>query len=136
MRLIVAGSRDLGWAEPWLVEQLDRLALPLRPSVVLHGGCRGVDQVGGRWAHGHDILVKEFVADWAKHGKAAGPRRNRAMAADADALIAFRPKGKGSPGTTNMVREADARSLIIIDYRVRVGAVRAWIKSREHGALP
>lgn len=84
----------------------------LRPSVLIHGGASGADSLAGEWAEGQGVEVLVFNADWNKHGKAAGPIRNRQMLDDGkpDLVLAF-PGGKG---TANMIRQASDRNLIVI----------------------
>lgn len=71
---------------------------------VLSGGARGADKLGERWAVDNDIPYELWLADWEKHGKAAGQIRNRQMAENAEALIAFWD-GR-SRGTKNMIDTA------------------------------
>ncbi len=69
----------------------------------------GADALGERWAKENDIPVKVFPANWDKHGKAAGPIRNKQMAAYGEMLIAFWD-GKSS-GTGNMISLAEPYNL-------------------------
>lgn len=104
MKVIVAGSRECTD-----VESVKNAIAEFGPSTItelVHGGCRGVDTIA------HDLWegvgpIKVFRADWAKHGRAAGPVRNREMAEYADALIAVWD-GK-SRGTKNMIDEMKSR---------------------------
>lgn len=52
------------------------------PDVVFSGAARGADTWGEQWAEAEvsKIRVVRFPADWNKHGRAAGPIRNREMA--------------------------------------------------------
>jgi len=59
------------------------------------------------------LVVKIFKADWNRHGRAAGPIRNREMAAYADGVCLF----KGGRGTASMYREAVKAGLVIYDFR-------------------
>jgi hypothetical protein len=77
---------------------------------VISGGAAGVDQLGERWAEEHGVPCEIYGADWDAYGKAAGPLRNRKMAAHADALIAIMLSG-GSPGTKNMIETASKAKL-------------------------
>ena len=98
MKLIVAGSRmftDYQLLCQTLGPQRHRI------TEVLHGGARGADQLGFRWALKHHIRSRCFAADWERFGKAAGVRRNHHMAQAGDILIAF---GDGrSPGTRHLI---------------------------------
>lgn len=77
--------------------------------VVVSGGCSGADTLGERFAHDFGWRIVRFAAAWGVHGKAAGPIRNRAMAAYADALVVF----PGGCGTHDMVRAAQGAGLLV-----------------------
>jgi hypothetical protein len=111
MKLIIAGGRDkrLTQKDIWELSQLHALYDVME---VVSGGCTGVDQGGEEWAAYGGIPVKVMKADWVKHGKAAGPIRNREMAAYADALAAF----AGGSGTENMKLEAKRAGLKVFDF--------------------
>jgi len=85
VKIIIAGSRTI--TDPDVVlDALTSSPWSASISMLVHGGCRGVDLLA------HDVCegivpAKVFAADWAKHGAAAGPIRNREMANFADALI-------------------------------------------------
>lgn len=105
MRVIVCGSR--GWTDYNAVyDRLRDLAAENEGDVtVVHGGALGADTYAARAARALSLDQREYVADWNRHGKAAGPIRNRQMATDgADLVLAFWD-GK-SPGTLDMIRVA------------------------------
>lgn len=68
---------------------------------VIVGGARGVDQMGERWAKERGITYEVYPAKWDTHGRGAGYVRNKVMAQNAEALIAFWD-GK-SKGTKHMI---------------------------------
>ena len=68
---------------------------------MLHGGARGADQLGFRWALKHHIRSRCFAPDWERFGKTAGVRRNHQMAQAGDMLLAFWD-GR-SAGTRHMI---------------------------------
>ena len=68
---------------------------------VVSGKAIGVDSLGERWAAANGIDVEPFPADWSRHGKAAGPIRNREMAKHCDAAVIIWD-GK-SNGTRKMI---------------------------------
>lgn len=72
---IVTGSRDWTDARP-IGEALASLA---PRSVVYHGGAKGADMIADDIARQLGLDVYVYQADWARHGKSAGPRRNRQM---------------------------------------------------------
>lgn len=102
-RVIVAGSRSFDNFE-LLQRKLDFFLGKLENVEVVSGGARGADQMGELWAEDHSVPVKLFPADWKKHGKSAGYRRNEEMARYATHLVAFWD-GK-SRGTKHMVEVA------------------------------
>jgi hypothetical protein len=104
VRVLVCGGRDLK-AEDWglrLRAFLDTLGV----DTLIYGGAPGADTMAGDWARSRNKRSLLFVADWATHGKAAGPKRNARMLAEGrpDLVVAF-PGGKG---TEDMKRRARA----------------------------
>lgn len=101
MKLIISGSRNFDDYEllckkaSLVNENVDEI------TEVICGGAKGADMLGKKWADENGIPVKLMPANWAKHGKAAGPIRNREMAEYADALLVF--WDGESPGTKNML---------------------------------
>jgi hypothetical protein len=76
-----------------------------RPFVVLvHGAATGADRHAAEWAKQKGgIKVIAERADWDKHGRAAGPIRNKRMLSHfPDFVIAF----DGDAGTSNMIEQA------------------------------
>lgn len=108
MKTIIAGSRGLQNRQR--LEEAIRLS-SFTISEVVSGGARGIDQLGEQWAKRTETPVRQFLADWDRYGKAAGPIRNAAMARYADALIAIWD-GK-SRGTLNMIEQAKKYGLKI-----------------------
>ena len=103
MRVLICGSRT------WRDRQAIGLAvcgLP-RDAVVIHGGADGADALAGQAAVLWRLQQEVYPADWAKHGKAAGPIRNQQMLDEGhpDRVIAFRMPG-ASRGTDDMIRRA------------------------------
>jgi len=110
MKVIVAGSRTI--TDMAVVDRAIREGMAFfkaQPTEIVSGGAAGVDTLGEAWARQHGFSVKRFPAQWAKYGKAAGPKRNEEMAAYADALIAV--WNGMSRGTSNMICNARARGL-------------------------
>ena len=117
MRVIVAGPRDLVLLGEDIEEAL--AASAFRVTEILEGAAPGVDSSAAYYAHVHHIPCRPFPADWKAHGKAAGPIRNREMAAHADALVVIKRRGQDTPGTSSMIREAERRALPIYVHEVR-----------------
>jgi len=86
---------------------------------IVEGGAAGVDALARRFAVEHNIPFKTFPANWMLHGPAAGPIRNKEMAAYASALdhersgILIAIPAENSKGTVSMIREADKAGLTV-----------------------
>ncbi len=80
--------------------------------VIIQGGCpTGVDALARRFADEYDVAVESYPADWARYGRASGPKRNQLMAdAGADLCMAFPSRGR-SAGTWDMIRRAVAAGI-------------------------
>lgn len=83
--------------------------------MILSGGARGADNFGEIYARTHGYALMIYEAKWKEYGKAAGPMRNKKMAENADALIAFWD-GK-SKGTANMISEAEKHKIKVCVVR-------------------
>ncbi len=112
MKVIIAGSRTIYDYEA-LETFVESVGWPIEE--VVSGGCRGVDELGERWAESKNIPKKVLYADWAQYGREAGELRNREMAEYADGLILLWD-GK-SPGASCMLRES-AKAGIEIHHQV------------------
>jgi hypothetical protein len=86
MKLIIAGSHTFTD-----YQLLCQTLAPERHRIteVLHGGARGAEQLGFRWAVRHHVRSRCFAADWERFGKTAGVRRNHQMAQAGDLLVCF-----------------------------------------------
>jgi hypothetical protein len=80
---------------------------------IISGMAPGVDTVAIDWAVCNWCKWHEFPADWAKHGKAAGPIRNKQMLVEGkpDLVVAF----PGGRGTANMVKQAREANVEVIE---------------------
>lgn len=101
MKTIIAGGRDFKDYN-LLKKQVDYYRLHKNEiTEVVSGGAAGADSLGEMYAIENNISIKVFNADWNKHGRAAGPMRNKQMADYADVLIAV--WDGQSKGTKNMI---------------------------------
>lgn len=106
LKVVIAGNRSLRVSNMDIAMALINLGLdPVECKTVeiVCGGASGVDDCAKSYSElcmGKPATV--FEADWAQHGKAAGPIRNEAMARYADRGVLFF-KGQPSPGTANML---------------------------------
>jgi predicted Rossmann-fold nucleotide-binding protein len=117
--LVIAagGGRDLAWPQQRIAAELLARSGGRLVHLVLHGGARGADAAIGRAAQqlGWSALV--MPAQWERHGRAAGPIRNRELLQQAIAkavahtspvsiasvlVVAF----PGGPGTASLVQQA------------------------------
>ena len=108
MRVAVVGSRfftDYDYMKSILDGINDRNGI----SVIISGGARGADSLGERYARENGIEFVLFAADWDKHGKAAGPIRNKQLIEEGkpDLVVAFNP-GKG---TRNTISHAEQNNI-------------------------
>ena len=119
MRVLVCGGRDYS-NHVELFSVLNEIHLVTPIDTVIHGGARGADYLAGQWAKQHKgVSVVVVPADWAKHGKSAGPRRNFEMVHNCspDLVIAV----KGGLGTQDCVNHAEAAGLKVIKVQQREG---------------
>ena len=113
MITVVAGSRSVRESE--VFEVLSRCPWVNEISSVISGTAYGADRAGEKWAEQRNIEVIKFPAEWDKYGLSAGPRRNREMAENADALVAI---WDGlSSGTLSMIHAAKKGKLRMMVYR-------------------
>lgn len=90
-KLIVAGGRDYN-NYPQAASKITEIALEELADYavsIVSGMARGADRIGYQFAQRNNVQCYEFPADWNRYGRAAGYRRNEAMAEFADGLLAF-----------------------------------------------
>ena len=115
MRVLVCGGRNfdnLGL----VTEVLGALHQSTPITAVISGKAPGADTLGEKWAHMNNVPVVPFPADWAKHGRAAGPIRNQQMLDEGkpDMVVAF----PGGTGTRDMCRRAISARIRIVEVPV------------------
>jgi len=84
-------------------------------EVVIHGDYRGADKCAKMWAISRGVREEPYPADWASHGKAAGPKRNQRMIDEGrpDIVVAF----PGGDGTADMVERARAARIRVVEIK-------------------
>ncbi|MGC9156167.1 MAG: DUF2493 domain-containing protein [Ferrimicrobium sp.] len=108
MRVIVCGGREYTDSDV-IRERLIQLQAVEPMTVIIHGAAPGADLLAGHVAGALGYKVEAYPADWARHGKAAGPIRNQEMLdAGADLVIAF-PGGRGTKDMINRAEKAGVR---------------------------
>ena len=115
--IVAGGGRDLLWLPAQIAAVLLARTSGQLVHGLLHGGARGADRTIGRAANQLGWPVEVLPADWRRHGRAAGPIRNRELlelaisraealssaAATVSVLVVAFP---GGAGTASLVREA------------------------------
>lgn len=110
-RVIIAGGRDFQ-DYALLQRTVDVFLEDIDDDIsIVSGKAKGADSLGERYANERGYTVRAYPADWQQHGKAAGFIRNREMAQNADALIAF--WNGQSRGTEHMIKTAHQHSLMV-----------------------
>lgn len=113
MTVLVCGGRDFSrWHAGW--GRLDRLNDQHGPfEWVVNGGASGADAMSSQWGLSRQLWVRQFPADWDKHGRGAGPIRNQRMLDEVkpDLVIAF----PGGRGTADMVKRAKAAGVKVLE---------------------
>jgi molybdopterin biosynthesis enzyme len=115
-RILITGSRDwddIDTIADALVEQKRKLGAD---AILVSGGCpSGADMHAEKLWESIGGVVEVHPADWARHGKAAGPIRNQLMVdLGADVCLAFRKNG--SRGTTHCANAATLAGIPTIWY--------------------
>ena len=129
MIVLVCGGRDYQDAQQ-LAYELSRIEYEMGKPIrgFIHGAARGADTLAKEWQEARiragrskvpgtellkDLWSAGYPADWATHGKAAGPIRNQNMLDQnpgIELVVAF-PGGKG---TADMVARAKKKGLPVI----------------------
>lgn len=118
MKLIIAGGRDINLQPFNVYDYLEEKDIsPEDIELVISGGATGVDTGADYFSRHYDIPFKEFPANWLKHGKAAGPIRNREMAKYGDALLLI--WDGQSRGSANMKKEMEKLGKPIYEIIIR-----------------
>ena len=102
-RVVIAGCRDYNNYDE-AKAFIDSCISNIRKQnkiIIVSGGARGADALGERYAWENGFEIERHPADWEKHGKSAGPIRNKEMAQIADYVICF--WDKRSRGTKSMI---------------------------------
>lgn len=113
MRVLVCGGRDFSDRDAVafaLKEYKPKpIATGVSEAIIIVGGAPGADTLAEEWADCFGVRKRVFLANWAKHGKAAGPIRNQQMIDEGkpDLVIAF----PGGRGTADMIRRAESAGI-------------------------
>ena len=106
--VLACGSRTFTSSET-VDQTLDEITGRTRIKRLIHGAARGADLLAADWARRRGVLVRPFIAEWDRNGRAAGLMRNQRMLDEGmpHLVVAFVDPAGESRGTRDMV----ARSL-------------------------
>jgi phage FluMu gp28-like protein len=115
VRVLVCGSRD--WEDFRVIQnRLRDLADSIgqrwlyEKQILMHGDAAGADTIAARAARMMGFDIEAYPANWKRHGRAAGPIRNRVMLdREPDVVLAF--QRNGSRGTQDTINEARKRGI-------------------------
>lgn len=129
-KILVCGSRDIKDQE-FVFNKLDFLLSKkdLSSIIIIHGDQKsfdksleifyGVDYFAKLWAVLREVKQIPFPADWDKHGKSAGPIRNKQMANEnPDACVAFLGVNSKNIGTLGMLKLVKDKGITIKKYYI------------------
>lgn len=111
MKVAIVGTRRRDTHEDFLnvlaaFERL-RLTWPNAKIHVISGGCpKGGDRFAQEVAKKNGLVLTIFYPDWKRFGKAAGPIRNKLIAAECDIMIACVAEDR-TGGTESAIAEAE-----------------------------
>lgn len=117
--LVVTGGRNYKDFDR-VAAEIEKVVFEYQIDGLAHGSAQGADAMAKKWwedkgsRHGVEEM-REFKADWKADGKAAGPRRNKAM------LERIRPRVvlafPGGRGTANCVAIAKSMNIPVIEIQ-------------------
>lgn len=112
LRVLVCGGRDFR-DKAAVFRELDALQARYGRLTVIQGGAAGADALAREWAYAQPSvhLVNE-PADWKRHGRAAGPIRNKLMldVHRPEIVLAF----PGGRGTADMQKQAERAGVRVV----------------------
>lgn len=111
MKLAVVGNRTFNDIE-LMTKVLDRYRAEHPDLTIVSGAAPGADTLAAEYGRRHDLEVIGYPADWAKHGRRAGPLRNTQIVNDAEMLIAF--WDEVSIGTRDSITKAHAKGVPVL----------------------
>ncbi len=143
--LVIAagGGRDLAWSHQRIAAELLARSGGWLVHLLLNGGARGADASIARAAHqlGWSALV--MPAEWQRHGRAAGPIRNRELlelavaravaltspGVSTSVLVVAFPGGPGPASLVHQARRLASRSPVLIAVVEVSESASAWAAS-------
>jgi hypothetical protein len=108
MKILMCGDRN--WNDEIKMRQVFKsLKILYNDFEIVQGGASGADTMAKNIATELGIPFKEYLAEWSKYGRAAGPLRNERMLEDnpdIELVVAFHKNISQSKGTKNMLEKA------------------------------
>lgn len=87
---------------------LKEWGLKVSQITIISGGAKGADTLARKFAGEFDIQIIEFLPDWDKYGKTAGPIRNKDIIDKSSLIIAFPSTGgSGTQNSINLAKKAN-----------------------------
>lgn len=114
-KLAIVGSRHFRNSQFFhqaILDWIDRFKTT--PDQIISGGAKGADQLARDYARKNHIPLKEFLPDWSRYGKAAGPIRNNQIVKEATHILAF--LSRHGSGTQDTIRKGKKAGKIITTY--------------------
>lgn len=102
IRLAIVGSRHHNDYEKFCKHVHNYIEKIGKPQLIISGGASGIDTMAKRFATENNYEFIEYIADWTKYGKSAGPKRNQLIVNDATHMLAFPLDG---PGTKDVLKK-------------------------------
>jgi predicted Rossmann-fold nucleotide-binding protein len=147
--LVIAagGGRDLAWPQQRIAAELLARTGGRPVHLLLHGGARGADAAIGRAAQQLGWASLVMPAQWQRHGRAAGPIRNRELLEQAisraeahsspgyqaSVLVVAFPGGAGTASLVQQARRMASHSPVPISVaEVRASAGLLAIPAAAH----
>ena len=128
MLLVIAGSRAA--REHHVRQAIHRCPWKKEVTKVMSGTAHGADKFGEKYAKENGIEVIKFPADWDQYGMSAGPRRNKEMAQNADALLAiWDGSSKGTQSILSYARKYELKTMI---YFYNEGKIKFYNQNEKN----
>lgn len=112
MVILICGGRDIDERIAYSSIDFNIGLHNIQPSLIITGGCKGVDSAAEKWALDNGVPVKVFVPKWREYGKLAGPLRNKQMLHEGKPSIVLAIGG--GKGTQNTIKQAHEIGIEII----------------------
>ena len=108
MKVAVIGSRNIAACD------IDAY-IPKDCTEIVSGGAPGVDRYAAHYARKHGLLLKEFLPEYQKFGRAAPIIRNKEIVDYADTVLAFwDSKSRGTKSVIDYCKKTNKLCTVIL----------------------